>query len=206
MYSLLSGKLPVASSVTHGEISWKYRDMIEIEKIMFDDELEAEKKLQKSLLIFYGCMPQDVERAIEELLWFFYCGKDKKDDKGQKNTLRSNGKRAYDFEIDAPYIYAAFMEQYGINLLHEDNLHWWEFMAMFDCLNENTKMSRIIYYRTVDTNGMPDKQRKFIFKMRALYEIKNPDSDLSNEMKLAKRNSDMKAYVERRMRECPQKK
>lgn len=202
MYSLLMGELP--KKLCGHEIAWKYRDMIEVEIIIFNDE-SPQDKLNKALNKFY-CqdIPKDRNRAIEEMLWFFECGSSKKDN--NKKSGSKNARRAYDFNVDAPYIYAAFREQYGINLMIEQNLHWWEFSALFDCLNEETKMKRIIYYRTADTKGLPDKQRKFINAMRARYEIRKPTGSLSDEARLAKRNADMKEYVEKRLSECSQTK
>lgn len=204
MYSLIMGSLPYSVEIdgmTYN-INWRYRDMAQIEIILFSEE-QPEEKIRKALSIFYGdFIPQNIDGAIEKMLWFFYCGKENKKSNEKKGARQK--RRAYDLTVDSPYIYAAFREQYGVNLMTDFNLHWWEFSAMFECLNESTKMSRIIYYRTADTKGLPDKQRKFINEMRAMYEIKKPQSNLSDEAKLAKRNADMKAYVERRMNECPQ--
>ena len=42
----------------------------------------------------------------------------------------------------------------------------------------------------------------FIRKMKKTYALKEPESSVDSKVKLAKRNADMKAYVNRRFREC----
>ena len=77
---------------------------------------------------------------------------------------------------------------------------------MFDSLGEDLKISRIMYYRTADLDGMSKNQKKFIKKMRSLYAISNSnESDFDNKAKLAKRNADMLAYVRKRLEECRKK-
>lgn len=52
-----------------------------------------------------------------------------------------------DYELDGDYIYAAFMEQYGIDLVDIENLHWHKFLALLKGLNSQCKLSEIMGYR-----------------------------------------------------------
>lgn len=53
----------------------------------------------------------------------------------------------YDYKLDADYIYAAFYEQYHIDILDPDlHLHWMKFNAMFKALH-NTRFNEIESYR-----------------------------------------------------------
>ena len=54
--------------------------------------------------------------------------------------------RVLDFRTDSDYIYAAFLQQYGIDLLEVPELHWHKFLALFNGL-KGTKMDEIIGYR-----------------------------------------------------------
>lgn len=201
MSNILIDELP-KSVVIAGKIypvNWGYRANILIEISMFSDRSD-EQKLLDALNIFYlGSIPSDMDSALKELLWFFRCGKsEKKGNGGRGKTVRS-----YDFETDAACIYAAFRTQYAINLNVTPNnkLHWWEFCAMFESLGEEHKISRIMYYRTADLEGMSKNQRKFIVKMRSVYAIPRKEN-FDSKAKLAKRNADMLAYVRRRMDIC----
>ena len=74
------------------------------------------------------------------MLWFYQCGESeqKEEDKNKRQRCQRRNSRdpAYSFAQDAPYIYAAFKEQYGIDLT-EVEMHWWKFMALFESLNED---------------------------------------------------------------------
>ena len=54
---------------------------------------------------------------------------------------------AFDFELDADYIYAAFMSQYGIDLVDIEYLHWHKFLALFKGLKEDEMICKIMGYR-----------------------------------------------------------
>ena len=60
----------------------------------------------------------------------------------------SGGERVVDFAQDADMIFAAFMEQYGIDLTEAD-LHWHKFLALFRGLH-GTKMNEVMGYRCYD--------------------------------------------------------
>ena len=61
----------------------------------------------------------------------------------------SGGEEAIDWEIDGEYIYAGFMQQYGIDLM-EAKLHWHKFKALLNGLTEETLMGKIMQWRSYD--------------------------------------------------------
>lgn len=208
--NILLYKLP-HSVVVDGciyDVNWGYRANIMMEICIFSDRSD-EQKLLDCLNIFY-CrnIPSDMNAAIEKMLWFHRCGRspDKPDNKKQSSGAHRPKRtgRAYCFDKDAALIFAAFFSQYGINLNRTANkeLHWWEFMAMFDSLSGDLLISRVMYYRTADTEGMSKKQKAFIMRMRNLYSLSDAASDMDAKAKLAKRNADMLAYVRERMDTC----
>lgn len=205
-YNILIDNLPQTVTVSGQEypINYGYRACMLIEINMFSD-IEDEQKILNALNIFYfNNIPPNLDAAMEQLLWFYRCGVTEKKGKVTGNKLRPQGKRAYCFEMDAGRIYAAFRTQYGINLnqTKSNDLHWWEFMAMFESLSEDLFISRLMFYRTADLKGMGKNQKTFIKKMRELYPIKHNESSMPDQVKLAKRNREMKDYVRKRMEEC----
>lgn len=81
-----------------------------------------------------------------------------------------------DFELDADYIYAAFMEQYHIDLISpETHLHWYKFNALFDSLH-NTKLNDIMSYRAYDSTDKSSYEQQMT-KLRQAWEIIKPLSD-----------------------------
>lgn len=75
----------------------------------------------------------------------------------RNNENKKKSRTAVNFITDSKYIYAAFRQHYGINLLEQqDKLTWWEFNAMFDSLPGESKIKEIMYIRTrrvPDFNG-----------------------------------------------------
>lgn len=91
-------------------------------------------------------------------------------DKKKESSSISNS-RPYDFNVDAPLIYSAFMAQYGIDL-GATEMHWHKFLYLFNGLNEEHKISKIIQYRIMDLSQIKDKeQKKFYRKMKQMHKL-----------------------------------
>lgn len=184
-------------------VNWGYRAMILVELCMYDRERSDEQKILDAMNIFYNRdIPHDMDAAMDRLLWFYRCGRNGHRE-GMKGASGKQAKRCYCFGQDAPYIYAAFLGQYGIDLNETKNydLHWWKFHAMFESLSEDQKISKIMYYRTASVAGLPKEKRKFLNEMKKLYALEET-GQVDDKMKLAKRNADMMAYVRRRAAEA----
>ncbi|MBS4916067.1 MAG: hypothetical protein KHZ93_00595 [Clostridiales bacterium] len=46
------------------------------------------------------------------------------------------------FHVDDEYIYAAFLDQYGVDMQDVGPLRWWKFKAMFQGIKSETVLSR----------------------------------------------------------------
>ena len=159
-------------------INSDFRTSMIFELMMADNELDDEIKIEQALQLYYPKMPNDINLAIDQLLWFYRCGKD-------IITSSSNGKgkniQIYDFNFDDDYIYSAFLDQYGIDLQDVD-LHWWKFKALFKSLKEDNEIVKIMGYRSMDLNKIKDKEEKNRYKkMKELYKIQNHVSKDENE-------------------------
>lgn len=133
------------------------------------DEKKARllSKYNSGLALYYPEIPGDLDGAISQMLWFYQCGKTEE----QKQSVKGKKQeQIYSFTYDADYIYAAFMEQYGIDLNAAD-LHWWKFSAMFSGLKEDCLISKVMGYRAADTAGMDKEQKKFYKKMKEIYKL-----------------------------------
>ena len=137
---------------------------------MQDKSIKDNDKIYLALELYYPNIPDDINSAIEKMLWFYRCGKDlitsKRKGKGKSDI------KIYSFEYDDDYIYAAFMDQYGIDLQDIKYLHWWKFKAMFKSLKEDTEIVKIMRYRSMDLSKIKDKNEKAYYKkMQELYKI-----------------------------------
>lgn len=85
-------------------------------------------------------------------------------------TPKEEKERVIEFDQDANYIYASFMQAYGINLIEEQGkMHWKEFLALLDGLPSNTRIKEIIKIRT----WKPSKHdsNEYIEQMKELQEL-----------------------------------
>lgn len=67
---------------------------------------------------------------------------------------RSGGPRALDILADGDLIVGAFQQAYGIDLTRDD-VHWHRFLALLRSLPEDTKLVKVMGYRT----WRPDKRK-----------------------------------------------
>ena len=146
-----------------------------LDKEMDRETAELLAKYKDGLELYYPEIPSDINGAINAMLWFYECGKENIDKKKSKKS--GSGKKIYDYNYDADYIYAAFFEQYHIDLA-EQELHWWKFSALFSALSEDCMISKIITYRVIDTKGMEKEQKAFYNRMKRLYQL---PEDISEE-------------------------
>jgi hypothetical protein len=164
-------------------ISTSFRTGILFEQLIIDSQISDKEKLQETFRLFFiDDLPRNIEEATEAVLWFYRCGLEAKEKKGKKNDKNpSFTKRIYDYDIDAPLIYAAFVQQYGIDL-SEDDLHWWKFSALFKGLDEECEISKIMGYRGADLSQIKNRaERKRYASLQAKYAL---PSMLSSEEKV----------------------
>ena len=169
-------------------ISADFRNMIQVDLILHDPDTNEVEKTAAALYQLYPEIPQDTRTAVEGLIWFYTRGGGSGDgtDKGKKKAP----KKAFDFEQDANLIYAAFYATYGISLSTVDFLHWWEFMALFEGLPETTLMQRVMYWRTVDLNGLPKQEKSHVLKMRKTFALKDQEKPPVNIEELNQKTKD----------------
>jgi hypothetical protein len=170
--NILVDLLPITVEIDNKEyeINSDFRTSILFELLMQDDSIGEEDKILMALQLYYPVIPVDINLAIEKILWFYRCGKDIKKSKAKGKSKSVT--QIYSFEYDDDYIYAAFMDQYNIDLQDIEYLHWWKFKAMFNSLKEDIKIVKIMEYRSIDLSKIKDKEQKAYYKkMKNLYEI-----------------------------------
>lgn len=152
------------------EINSDFRTSILFELLMQDGTIEEDDKILMALQLYYPDIPENIKKAIEQMLWFYRCGKDVSSSKG--NGKSKGVTQIYSFEYDDDYIYAAFLDQYNIDLQDIEYLHWWKFKAMFKSLKDDNMIVKIMGYRSMDLSKVKDKEQRAYYKrMQKLYEI-----------------------------------
>lgn len=198
-FDLLTEDLPKSVRI-HGKeypIQCDFRIGIKLDGIL-RSELEDQEKIKRMLVLYFkDNIPPDIPAAIDKIIWFYRCGEVLDNEDEEKKKRRYIRRRSKDpacvLTQDAPYVYAAFMDQYGIDLTSVTFMHWWKFMALFESLGDETKMSKIMYYRQASTSGMSKERRAFINEMKKIYKIKG-----TKKMTLQQRNQRWKDYVKER--------
>ncbi len=179
MKELLTGNLPVSFSIGGREyhISPDFRAMLRLEEIFSAEELTDEEKAERALKLFYGCVPEPLEEAVDRLCYFWGCGR--QEDKRHGKTAGADFYQPpiYSFTHDAGLIYGAFLTQYGIDLSRK-SLHWWQFMALFEALEEDRVLKEVMRCRAVEIKGdMPQAQKDYYNAMKRRYALPLPEQE-----------------------------
>ena len=142
-----------------------FRESIKFELLMQDTKLDEQTKITQALKLYYLDISkiQNLKEAVEDILWFYSCGR-KQQKVDENKSEEKNNKQIYSYEFDDEYIYSAFMEQYKIDLNSIKYLHWWKFKALLNSLNENTQFVKIMGYRSIDLSKIKDKDMKANYK------------------------------------------
>lgn len=97
-------------------------------------------------------------------------------------------KRVVNFSYDSGYIYAAFMQVYGIDLYEQAyKLHWRKFIFMFENLPEDTAISQIMRIRAkdIDPKAKPEEIQR-LSELKVIYALpdENEDQEKSGQVNL----------------------
>ena len=183
-YNLILDKLP--NFTPNGfKIRTDFRESIKFELLMQNEKINETDKVKLALnLYFYDIDIKNAEqlkKAINDMLWFYKCGKEEQEEKTSQKAKRENTKRIYSYEFDAEYIFSAFMEQYKIDL-NKEYLHWWKFKSLFNSLNEEVLFSKIMSYRAMDLSKIKDKDiKKYYKRMKKIYALPDCRSEEEKE-------------------------
>lgn len=178
MANIILDVLPETVDIDGAEyrINSDFRISILFELLMQDDEVGKRQKLIQGLKLYYPEIPHNVTMAVDKMIWFYRCGKET--ESGGHGSGSGRAKQIYSFEHDDDYIYAAFLEQYGIDLQDVEELHWWKFRALFRGLSEDTEFVKIMGYRSVKiTSEMSKEQREFYKKMQSIHALPITDAE-----------------------------
>lgn len=184
--NLLIHRLP--TEVEGIKINTDYKISILFELLIQDKKVPKQLKLMKALEMYYPEFNKirNYEKAIENMMWFYKCGKEiESTNKGISSNSKYN--QIYSFEYDDKYIYSAFLQQYKIDLQETKYMHWWKFKALFDGLNEETEIVKIMGYRSVNLAQIKDtEKRNYYKKMKRLYAIPDMRSQEEKENEFAR--------------------
>ena len=157
-------------------VSADFRSWIKADLIMKDRQIPKEAKLPV-ICQYIGLDLTNLDVAIPDL-WagifkFYMC---EQEPRGE--AVSSSRATAYRFDCDWWLIYAAFIQQYGINLLTAD-LHWFEFRALLDGLTEQTQFIKVVQARLRDTSKLKGEEKAQAEKLKRYWRV--PDDSAQEE-------------------------
>lgn len=168
--NLLLDKLPEYINVDNQKhvIITNFREWMKFELVMLNGSTDEEKSKILSHMI-YDVIPENTESAVDEIINFYQCGKISKNNNAKYSASH---KRVYDYEIDQYLIYTAFLRYYKIDLNVIDYMHWWTFRQLFLELPDESKMKKVMMYRSIVINSsMSTEQKKFYAEMKRTYAL-----------------------------------
>lgn len=168
-------------------IDWDFRTGIQITQCLSDNALsDMEKRYTAISLLFpdENNRPSAVD-AMEAVNWFL---NDFNHDKHGKNTGTS---KVMDFDVDQWRIYAAFKQQYGIDL-NEVSLHWFVFMGLLSNLEECNFTNVIDIRQKKITPKMSREEKKAITEAKKVYVLGTAEKQLTS----AEKEQDAEALAE----------
>lgn len=146
-----------------------FKNWIQFSCILNDFNLDPHMKQGMMLDCTLKNIPKqlNLSKTLEALLDFYNCNKTYPKSKKPTNKI------GFLFNYDMDLIYAAFLQQYGIDIL-TTNMHWWKFKSLLDGLTNETKFMQVVGYRLMDISKIKDKnERKRLKELQDYYAIRS---------------------------------
>lgn len=162
--------------------------------LLKEKRLSDINKLKLSIMLLFGRESElsklSIEAQSEAIRQVFdtYLSSSKSD-KPVKRDLQGNimpeleeeNKVLYSINYDAEYIYASFMQAYGLDLLEQQGkLHWFKFKALLSGLPEDTKFEQVMSIRSwkkpSNSKNAHETQMK---KLQEIYALPDTESEVT---------------------------
>jgi hypothetical protein len=183
--NILFDALPKTVTISGREIAvrFDFRPSLQTLTAFEDDSLTQNEKAQILLFNLYPEIPADTSAALERAQWFLNGG----DSSPTAHAARDKGEpRAYSFVKDARFIYAAFRQTHGIDL-QTAQLHWWEFLALFWDLGQDTTFCQLAALRKrVKTGKASKEERRAAQEMGDVFTLPELDTRTLADLKVEK--------------------
>lgn len=154
---------PAFDTVLEIQRLYKEEDLTDFEKI--EQALKMLVKNRWNLRLF---SPGEKVKLMEEIGKVYIETK-------KRPQIRKSALPVLDFEEDGDYIYASFMQDYGIDLIDQQGrLPWKKFIYLFNGLSSGTKIRQVMQIRSMEVpqyNGKNAKQIQEINELKSYYAL-----------------------------------
>lgn len=158
--------------------------ILRIFDLMADTSIPSIERVETALymLINDKLDKYKVDKKLEILKWILggyisYEEKEQTDILG--NTLpKIEEQRLIDYNEDANYIYSAFMQVYGIDLIEQQGkLHWLKFKALLEGLPDNTTISKIMSFRAWKEEDESKDYKQYMRERKKYWQLGGEDNE-----------------------------
>ncbi|WP_029344313.1 Gp15 family bacteriophage protein [Lactococcus lactis] len=195
------------------EVVMDFSRVLRLFELYKQDDIDVSEKLFITVEMFFLApineIPEEDFQLILEGLTQKIIGDNSREEtveRDMKGNILEEEKKFYDFEEDADYIFASFMQDYGIDLIKErekSNYYWnkvqsgkmplekfrnhtmsWDkFNALLTGLSETSKFRRVIEIRQMEIpENATEKERKEIKKAKSAVALKSDREKIEFEM------------------------
>lgn len=175
--NILTEHLPESVEVNGKEYGIKtdFKIWIRFSQVIFSEKGEY-RALAEALCEIFKEIPPNLTGALEAMIDFYTLQK-----KSRGEWQENKRTQIFDFDIDSGLIYAAFFQQYRIDLTKTD-MHWWVFKTLFDSLSEDTQFVKVMQFRCKDVTAIKDKEmKKYYIRMKRQYALPDNRSEREKE-------------------------
>ena len=167
-------------------VNVSFDNVLKIIDMLNDKRLASGYKIQLGLQMLFGtktpliALPMETKVEIFNQVFNEYVNQTKESEIETDlagNPLTTNYKKKekeiyYSFKHDAEYIYASFLQAYGIDLIEQQGkLHWFKFQALLSGLPEDTKFRQVVSIRTWKKPTKHDTEEKQMMELKKVYKL-----------------------------------
>lgn len=173
------------------KINTDFRIGILITLLQEDESIDEDLKLLQALNLLYAeKVPDDLDVAMNGLMWFLSCGKSELYFEEDEDNDDSPDK-ALDFTQDHLDIWSAFYKL-GVDL-EKDSLHWFKFLSLLGSIGD-CALSQKIQFRTTDLTKMKGDTRKYYLKLKNKYKVRKVITKEEHEAKMKEMEQNYGSY------------
>lgn len=169
-----------------------FRIWLEFDRLLHLRDIAAEEKFMIIAALVFDAEKMPATRisqdsAMEALCDFYLCRKEQGSNKADKKEPC-----VFSFSEDADYIYAAFLSQYGIDLLSIPYMHWFVFSALLKSIDDSSRLMKIISWRSVRPEEEKNaEKRRYLERMKRLYALPDLRTEEEKEQDMAEALSEL---------------
>lgn len=169
------------------EVETDFRAWLDFTRILNKPAPEAEDVLKAFETVFIEQPinedPEDIMASLVEFLADEDPKEKEKEPLKMADLVEDVKKKAViDYDFDSGYIFSGFMQAYNIDLRFDD-LHWYEFLALFNGLPKDCTIMEIIGYRSITPetySKMSRAEKENVRKIQRAYAL--PDNRTQEEI------------------------